>query len=149
MKKLSFCAAAAVTLILLVAANRSSENKFGMTTGSPTVKSINAIAFGPEGILFIGDSKSGLVLAIDTKDKTMNEKAAAIEIKNIDQKIAAALGTEVKNIRIQDLAVNPVSKKLYIAVHGLDGSPVLLFVEGEKTESLKLMHRSGLLPPPN
>ena len=96
------------------------------------------MAFGPDGILFIGDSKSAAVFAIDTKDKTLVEKAAAVEIKNIDQKIAAALGTEAKNIRIQDIAVNPLSKKIYCAVQSSDGTPVLLTLEGDKIQPVNL-----------
>jgi sugar lactone lactonase YvrE len=64
-------------------------------TGTPDIKSINALAFGPDGILFIGDSKGAAVFAVDTKDNAV-EKATAVEIKNIDQKIAAVLGTEAK-----------------------------------------------------
>lgn len=102
------------------------------------MQSISAIAFGPEGILFIGDSKSAAVFAVDTKDKIMAEKATAVEIKNIDQKIAAALGTETKNIRIQDIAVNPLSKKVYIAVQNSDGTPLLLTLEGDKVQAVNL-----------
>lgn len=101
------------------------------------VKSISAITFGPDGILFIGDSKSATVFAVNTKD-TKKGKPAAFDIKNIDQKIAAALGTEVPNITITDMAVNPVSKKLYIAVQNSDGTPLLLKVDGDKIEAVSL-----------
>ena len=118
--------------MLLIAANRSSENPYGLKKGTPGIKSISALAFGPDGILFIGDSKSASVFAVDTKDKTAAGQANAVEIKNIDQKIAAALGTEAKNIKIQDIAVNPVSKKIYCAVQNMDGTPVLLTLGGRK-----------------
>jgi hypothetical protein len=138
MKKLSYFVATCAAFIFLVSANRSTNHPYGLKRGTASVQSISAIAFGPDGILFIGDSKSATVFAIDTKDKTTVEKAAAVEIKDIDKKIAAALGTETKNIRIQDLAVNPISKKIYIAVHGVDGTPVLLTWEGDKFGSVNL-----------
>ena len=141
MKKLSYIIVACVAFIVLVAANRSTDktdNPYGLQRGTAAVKSISAIAFGPDGILFIGDSRSATVFAIDTKDKTAVEKAAAVEIKNIDQKIAAALGTETKNIRIQDIAVNPLSRKIYIAVQSNDGTPLLLTIEGDKIQSVNL-----------
>src|SRR6187402_3413998 len=97
------------------------------------VKSISALSFGPDGILFIGDSKSATVFAVNTKD-TKKQNSTAIDMKNIDKKIAAALGTEVANITITDMAVNPVSKKLYISVQNSDGTPVLLKLEGDKLE---------------
>ncbi len=138
MKKLYYSTAAFAAFVILVAANRSTEHPYGLKTGTPAIQSISALAFGPEGILFIGDSKSATVFAVDTKDKTLVEKAAAVEIKNIDQKIAAALGTEAKNIRIQDIAVNPLSKKIYFAVQSSDGTPVLLTLEGDKVQAVNL-----------
>ena len=129
MKKLSYIFATGFVILLLIAANRPNINAYGLKKGTPEIKSISALAFGPEGILFVGDSKSASVFAIDIKDKTLVEKATAIEVKNIDQKIAASLGTEAKNIRIQDIAVNPISKKVYVAVQGMDGTPVLLTIE--------------------
>lgn len=138
MKKLYFFAAVSAAFMLLVAANRPTNNPYGLKTGTASIQSISAISFGPDGILFIGDSKSAMVFAVDTKDKTLVEKAAAIEIKDIDKKIAAALGTDPKNIRIQDMAVNPLSKKIYFAVQSNDGTPVLLTFEGDKVQAVNL-----------
>ena len=136
MKKLLFFGAILIAVGLLVAAKRSTTNPYGFKMGTPAIQSISAIAFGPDGILFIGDSKSGAVFAVDTKDKAAVEKATAVEIKNIDQKIAAVLGTDAKNVRIQDLAVNPVSKKIYCAVQTANGKPVLLSFEGDKIQAV-------------
>ena len=138
MKKLFYSIAMTMILVLFIAANRSSENSYGMKKGTPGIKSISALSFGPDGILFIGDSKSASVFAVDTKDKTVADKPANVEIKNIDVKIAASLGTEVKNIRIKDIAVNPVSKKIYCAVENMDGTPVLLKLEGETIQPVSL-----------
>ncbi|MEO5564684.1 MAG: hypothetical protein ABIR18_14660 [Chitinophagaceae bacterium] len=138
MKKHYYSMTAVFALLLFIAANRPDKNQYGLEKGTPEIKSISAIAFGPDGIIFIGDSKSASVYAVDTKDKTAVEKATAVEIKNIDQKIAAALGTEAKNVRIQDIAVNPVSKKVYCAVQIADGTPVLLTLEGDKVNAVSL-----------
>ncbi len=46
------------------------------------------------------------------------------------------MGTEVVNITITDMAVNPVSKKVYLAVQHSDGTPVLLRLTGDKIESV-------------
>ena len=125
-------------LLLLATTTRPILNQYGLVTGTPAIKSINALAFGPDGVLFIGDGRSASVFAIDTKDANSVEKAASIDIKNIDQKIAALLGTEVKNITIQDIAVNPKSKNVYCAVQHSDGTPVLLKIEGDKISPVSL-----------
>ena len=104
----------------------------------PEIKSISSMTFGPGGVLFIGDSKSATVFAVNTKDVGAAKKITPVDVKNIDKKIAAALGTEVANITITDIAVNPVSKRLYLAVHHSDGTPVLLTLNGDKLEQVKL-----------
>jgi hypothetical protein len=74
MKKFYFLIAACSVILLLVSAN-SSTNPYNLKVGTPEIKSINTLAFGPDGILFIGDSKSAALFAVDTKDKTLVEKA--------------------------------------------------------------------------
>ena len=138
MKKISFVILLLATVIILASTNKSTHMRDGFVNGTPDVKSINALSFGPDGILFIGDSKSATVFAVDTKDTEKTEKATAVDLRKFDQKIATALGTEVANITIQDLAVNPVSKKIYCAVHLADGTPALLKVEGDKLSAVPL-----------
>lgn len=134
MKKASFYIVALLTGAA-VAAAFTRPGKAAVTAAD--VKSISAITFGPDGTLFIGDSKSATVFAITTKD-TKKGKPSAYNIKNIDKKIASVLGTEAANMIITDMAVNPVSKKLYIAVQSSDGTPVLLKLEGETLEAVPL-----------
>lgn len=110
----------------------------GFVAGSPEIKSVNALSFGPQGIMFIGDSKNAAVFAIDTKDIRSSASIESIEVEGVDRKIAAVLGTAVENISIQDMAVNPLSGKLYIAVHHADGTPALLMLEGKELKPVKL-----------
>ncbi|MBD2702971.1 hypothetical protein IC229_20155 [Spirosoma sp. BT702] len=139
MKKLYAVLALGVAgLSLLATTTRPVANQYGMVVGTPAIKSINALTFGPDGILFIGDGKNAAVFAVDTKDANSVEKASPVEVKNIDEKIAALLGTDVKNITIQDIAVNPKSKNVYCAVQSSDGTPVLLKVEGDKLTPVSL-----------
>lgn len=140
MKKSPFYLTALLAGIVCIAAFKAPKEDGSAVTSD--IKSISAIAFGPDGILFIGDSKTATVFAVNTKD-TKKGKPTAVDVKNIDQKIAAALGTEVTNITIMDMAVNPVSKKLYIAVQNSDGTPVLLKLNGEKLESVALSDLSA------
>ena len=107
-----------------------SANLSGFQNGTPEIKSIHALTFGDDGILFLGDSKGAMIYAIDTKDKVRRTDVEDVSMEKVDVLIAEALGTTVESITIQDMAVNPLSKKTYLAVHSLDGSPVLLVVEG-------------------
>ncbi|PSL27381.1 hypothetical protein [Dyadobacter jiangsuensis] len=136
MKKVYFLLAALAGLVFLANTSRVKPAKYGMAVGNPEIRSISGLAFGPDGVLLVGDSKSATVFAIDTKDATANANSQPIEIKNIDQKIAALLGTEAANISIQDMAVNPVSKSIYCAVQSADGTPVLFKIIGDKIEAV-------------
>jgi hypothetical protein len=100
-----------------------------MPSGKVELKSAGALAMGPDGILFVGDSVGGAIVALDVDDRTPSKSDASLEIKGINEKIAAMLGTAADQILIQDVVVNPISKNVYIAVsrgHGADAIPVLL-----------------------
>lgn len=122
--------------VLLSASPNRNTSLF--TKGQLPVKSINAMAFGPDGVLFLGDSKSAAVFAVKTNDLTASEKSPVIDVPNFDKKIASALGTEPQNITIQEVTVNPISKKIYCAVHTLDGTPVLLRLEDGNLKNVDL-----------
>lgn len=139
MKKMSFLFACLSAYMLAIAGNGTPEDlTTGFISGSPEIKSVNALAFGPQGILFIGDSKNATVYAVETKDIATSGNAEAIELDNVDKKIAASLGTTAENISIQDMVINPVSGKLYISVHHADGTPALLVLEGKEFKPVKL-----------
>jgi len=134
-------------LLLFAGINHSPNLPYGMTNGTPEIKSMTSLAFGPTGVLFIGDSQNAAVIAIDTKDVKAVKTAKAFDLKNIDDKIAAVLGTTKENISINDIAVNPISKQLYIAVKSADGTPVLLTLSADnefKTVSLKDINFSSV-----
>src|ERR1700744_1161949 len=98
MKKIYLFAAAALVGVLLFAGiERKPVSPYGFMNGTPEIKSISALNFGPKGVLFIGDSQSATVFAIDTKD-TKTEAAKAYELQNIDAKIAESLGTTKDNV---------------------------------------------------
>jgi hypothetical protein len=104
-----------------------------MRSGKAELKWAGSLAFGPDGVLFVGDSIGGSIWAIDTEDRTPGQ-AVKIDIKGINEKIAAALGTSADQILINDLAVNPISKKAYLSVsrgRGPDGIPVILRVDAK------------------
>src|SRR5688572_5800079 len=116
MKKITRSLALALGVLAVVAAQSHAINwTEGFKKGTPEVKSITQLAFGPQGILFAADSKSAAILTIDTGD-TKAAPGGPIKVENINQKLAALLGTSADQIIISDLAVNPISNKAYLAV---------------------------------
>jgi len=112
-----------------LAASRPAPAPFGMTYGEPNLKSAGALAVGPGGVLFVGDSVGAAVFALDVKDQAKDESADPIEIKEIDKKIASLLGVAPGDVLIHDLAAHPASQNIYLSVsrgRGSDAIPLVL-----------------------
>jgi hypothetical protein len=124
-------AVAVLVLGLPLAAQAQSPHLKGAMTGAPEIKSIEAISFGPDGLLLIGDGKGSQVVAIDTGD-TKGTSWTKKEIPNLKDEVAGRLGTMAKNIEIRKLAVNPASQVAYLVVRQLSAKKdVLLTVNGD------------------
>jgi len=111
----------ALMLFVVVAAlstgpARATEWTAGFETGKPAIQSMSALEFGPDGVLFIGDSRGGAVYAIDTGDRKPGEVEERFTVPDIETKVAALLGTTADQVLIHDLAVNPISHVAYLAV---------------------------------
>ncbi len=102
--------------LLLALASLSGFGSPGFESGTPEIRSMGALAFGPDGVLFIGDGKSGAVFAVDLNDRTPNGGKDELNVANLEGKIAAFLGTEKDDVLIHDMAVNPASQNVYLAV---------------------------------
>ena len=89
------------------------------TMGTPKIKSIDAVRFGPEGVLLIGDGPGAQLVAVDTGDvKPVRWKADKID--KIDEKLAGRIGAPAKGIEIRSMAVNPASMTAYFVIRKLD-----------------------------
>ena len=84
------------------------------------IASMSVLSFGPEGILFVGDSKAGKVYALDLDDRSPNNSEEAFELKDVETLLGNLLGTDAKGVVIHDLAVNPISQNIYLAVSRSD-----------------------------
>src|SRR5262245_19424617 len=101
--------------VVLPAARASSWTE-GMKEGKPAFKSMDQLAFGPEAILFVADTRSAAITAIATGDTKPAGDTKPIQVEGINQKIAGVLGTTADQILINDLAVNSISRSAYLAV---------------------------------
>jgi hypothetical protein len=104
----------------------------GMKEGKLELKSAGPLAFGPQGILFIADTKAAAIVALDTGDTQPAADGKLIKVESVNQKIAGLLGTTADQLLINDLVVNPISRNAYLAVtrgRGTDATPVLVRVK--------------------
>lgn len=117
---------ASLLALLALSATSHAANKWGLKEGSPELKSAGQLAFGPEGILFIGDAKGAQIVAIDTGD-AKREGDAKYDIANLNEVLSTAAGGS--KVTVNDLVVNPASGNLYLSVSKADGAPGLVKID--------------------
>lgn len=125
----------------------------GMKVGAVMFKSAGPLAFGPEGILLVADTKAAAIVAVATGDTKAAGDTSLLKVDGINQKVAALLGTSADQVLINDMAVNPLSRQVYLAVsrgRGPDATPVLVRVTAagqlEEVSTAKVLFSRGELP---
>ena len=135
MKQITLCIVLALFAFGLLAPGAHAANwTADMKEGKPAFKSMGPLAFGPNGILFVADTKSAAITAIATGDTMPATGDKLLKVEGINQKIAGLLGTTAKQILIDDMAVNPISHQAYLAVSrgtGPDAIAVLVRVKAD------------------
>ena len=128
----AFCVCAAAALALTFSTvSRTATSKVNLPVGKVPLTSAGSLAFGPDGILFVGDSAGAQIVAIDTKD-TKPVAKASINVEGVDAKIAAMVGVPADQIVINDVVVNPISKNAYVSASrgkGPDAAPLIAKVD--------------------
>jgi hypothetical protein len=106
----------AVALICVTQLAVAADAKYGLKPGDPGIKSAGPLGFGPEGILFVGDTQQGAIYAIDTGDVSGNPSGVTITAEKINESIAGMLGISPRDVLINDMVVNPRSGNVYLSV---------------------------------
>ena len=99
----------------------------------PELQSGGPLTFGPEDVLFIADNQGAALFALEMGDRLSGSAPGTKNVPGIDQKIAALLGTDAREITINDLAINPESRNAFISVsrgRGGNAMPALVRVDG-------------------
>lgn len=113
--------------LLLVLGGFVQADQYGLTAGKLELKSANVLAFGPDGILFVGDAQAAKIYALQTGDKPGDPLAVKQDLDDAAGAIAKKLG--VAKAEIVDLAVNPLSGHLFVSVTA-DGVPRIVELDG-------------------
>ncbi|MCA9055017.1 MAG: hypothetical protein KDA75_14345 [Planctomycetaceae bacterium] len=115
----------------------SGADQYGLSEGRPELQSIGSLAFGPEGILFAGDSKGAAVFALQTGDKSGDAAHSSYDVAGLNVKIAQALGSDSQQVKIEDVAVNPQTGHVFVSVTA-SGKPALVKVAGDEVTRVNL-----------
>ena len=105
--------------------------RYGLNIGTPDIKSVGSLAFGPEGILFVADNVGATIFAIGVGDADEVSEPRALNVDTLDTRLAAYLGCSRDEVFIRDMAVHPSSQEVYLSVmrgSGAAAVPVLITV---------------------
>ena len=105
--------------------------KYGLKVGTPGIKSVGSLAFGPEGILFVADNAGAAIFAIDVGDDDVASGQSEINVENLGTSLAAYLGCSRDDVFIRDMTVHPSSQDVYLSVMRGSGDaavPILIKV---------------------
>ncbi len=97
----------------------------GMSKGTPDFKSISALAFGPDGVLFVGDPTAGTITAVATGDTKAGGKGE-VSVDDLGKAAGGLLGVEAKDVVLNDVKVNPASGNVFVAASRKAGGAMLM-----------------------
>lgn len=109
-------------------------------TGKADLKSAGPLAFGPEGVLFVGDPMGAALFAIGVEPSSGSFTFTA-KVEGVDAKLAALLGIKPADLIINDMAVQPGVGNVYLSAsrgRGPDAEPVLAKIFGSKISLVDL-----------
>lgn len=131
--RLKFSLVAAVAAALLtVAATRSNEPSIVHRGVGVKLQSVSALAIGPSGTLYAADPQAATIYALDLSKQSASTPGTK-DIANLDQQIAATLGTAPAEVTISDLKVEPTSHNSFVAVTrgmGANAQAAILRIDG-------------------
>jgi hypothetical protein len=116
----------------------ASAADWGLKKGNADLKSAGPLAFGPDGILLVGDTKAASIFAIDTGDASGEPAKVKLQIAALNEKVADLLGVGSQEAKINDLAVNPASGNVYLSASA-NGKAALVRIDAAgKLSKVKL-----------
>lgn len=115
MKKLKSMALLSASILVVCGFVWSTSTDGTEKTKEITLSGASVLAFGPDNVLFVGDSKAGKVLAVQTEATELKDPVP-YNLEDFDLQLAEKLGIDARNVIINDMKVHPISQEAYIAV---------------------------------
>ncbi len=114
------------------------ELKHRLAIGTPAIRAVGPLAFGPDGVLFVADNVNAAIFALDTRDDTAGSQPVPLNIDALDTRLAAYLGCDRQDVLIKAMTVHPESRNVYLSVMrgmGDVATPVIIRIGREGTLS--------------
>ncbi|MEN1784768.1 MAG: hypothetical protein AAGF77_06460 [Bacteroidota bacterium] len=133
MKKISFISVVLAAILVIVVSGFSSLQKAAETAidlEKVSLPGATVLAFGPDNVLFVGDSKAAVVHAIPTASQPLKDPVP-FNFMDFDLKLAEVLQIDARDLIINDMKIHPVSQEAYFAIkkgHAPDAPSMIAIV---------------------
>lgn len=115
MRKTSRLGWALAVALLACGLSANAADQWGLAQGKVELKSAGPLAFGPDGILLVGDTQAAAIVAVATDDLKGEPAKTSINIEKLNEQVAGLLNTK-SDVKIADMVVNPNSGNVYLSV---------------------------------
>ncbi|MGD1848821.1 MAG: hypothetical protein ACFB10_25805 [Salibacteraceae bacterium] len=107
--------AASFLLALLLFAATLSMAQTQALNNDQQLSNVTVMAFGPDNVLFIGNSKAAKIHAVKT-EATPLANPVPYNLEGFDKLVAPKLGIAPREVIVTDMKIHPVSQEAYIAI---------------------------------
>lgn len=149
---LRFAAASAVGLALTGGGQAATSGSGARSGVAGPLQSAGALTFGPDNVLFVGDIVGGAIHAFALRPSDITSQADVVLgnfhnfqgadlVQDVDQKLAALLGTTYDQIVINDMVVHAASQQVFLSVErgrSAGALPAIVRLNHGKLEALDL-----------
>jgi hypothetical protein len=115
-----WCGALTFAALAWVLVPAIAADHYGLSPQSISLKSAGPLAFGPDGVLFVGDPKAATVYAIDTKSHRSKSAVASdapqFDVADVRETIAAATSSQPGQVNVADMAIDHEAGTLFMSV---------------------------------
>jgi len=118
MKKQNLLLIASIAITIMVIAGFSLREKnpeSDVNLAEISLPGATVLTFGPDNILFIGDSKSATIHAVKTTAQEL-QNPIPFNLTDFDLALAEKLEIDARDLIVSDMKVHPVSQEVYLAV---------------------------------
>jgi hypothetical protein len=116
---------------------------YGLQVGTPEIKSMGTLAFGPDGILFVADNVGAKIFALAVESGQSARQP--VDIDQLDTRLASFLGCSRDDVVIRDMAVHPASGEVFFSVvRNVPGAVSYVLVKAAATGELSEVSLAGI-----
>ena len=94
---------------------KENSNESSFTLKDISLPGATVLAFGPDNVLFIGDSKGAMVHAVSTEAEEVKDPVP-FNLVDFDRILAKELDIDTRDLIVNDMKIHPVSQEAYLAI---------------------------------